>query len=280
MAASHYRFLLLPLASAIALSGLPMAKAAQFSLPEASNAPLQAQFTPPDDSSLDGDTVLTSTGTYFRPPSDSKPLSGPTTPTGTRRGGCLGLTETAFTVFGPSSAEGILGQTTSEYPSFVWHLPETDRTFPIVFRLLAPAADNIPDVIYETELDYTPGFMTHQLPETEPALSPDVEYRWQVIIECNLAYPSRAIRQELFFEVVPESAELSQALSTATTDTEQAIAYGQAGVWYDAIAHVAQATTPTDQQTRDGLLVDLAASLAPTEDRLSQDILEIVEATP
>ncbi|MBE9067982.1 DUF928 domain-containing protein [Leptolyngbya cf. ectocarpi LEGE 11479] len=279
MAAPHYRLLCLSLASTLVLSGLSIAQAAQAPSPAATSVQRQAQFTPPDDSNLDEDTVLTSTGTYFRPP-DAKPLSGPTTPTGTRRGGCLGITETAFTVFGPSSAEGILGHTTSEYPSFVWHLPETDRTFPIIFRLLAPAADNIPDVIYETELDYTPGFMTHQLPTTEPALSPDVEYRWQVIIECNPAYPSRAIRQELFFEVVPTSSELSQALAIATTDAERAIAYGQAGVWYDAIAQVTQSTTPTDHQTRNGLLVDLAASLPATEEQLSQDILEIVEATP
>lgn len=275
MAAPHYRLLCLPLASTLVLSGPSIAQTAQSPSPAATGA----QFTPPDDSSLDGDTVLTSTGTYFRPP-DSKPLSGPTTPTGTRRGGCLGITETAFTLFGPSSADGILGHTTSERPAFVWHLPETERTFPIIFRLLAPDADNIPDVIYETALDYTPGFMAHQLPTTEPVLSPDTEYRWQVIIECNPAYPSRAIRQELFFEVVPTSTELSQALATATTNTERAIAYGQAGVWYDAIAQVAQATTPTDHQTRNGLLVDLAASLPPTEEQLSQDILEIVEATP
>ncbi|MEM7062605.1 MAG: DUF928 domain-containing protein [Cyanobacteria bacterium P01_B01_bin.77] len=280
MAALHYRLLCLPLASTLILSGLSIAQAAQSPSSAETSTLLQAQFTPPDDSSLDGDTVLTSTGTYFRPPDDSEPLSGPTTPTGTRRGGCLGITATAFTLFGPSSADGILGHTTSERPSFVWHLPETDRTFPIIFRLLAPDADNIPDVIYEAELDYTPGFMTHQLPTTEPTLSPDTEYRWQVIIECNPAYPSRAIRQELFFEVVPTSSELSQALTTATTDVERAIAYGQAGVWYDAIAQVAQATTSTDNQTRNGLLVDLAASLPATEDQLSQDILEIVEATP
>ncbi|ESA34056.1 hypothetical protein N836_18885 [Leptolyngbya sp. Heron Island J] len=284
MAAPKLRLFVLVLASAIVFSSpglVSIVQATQSLSPTIQASPqLRADFTPPSDSSLDRDTVLTSTGTYFTPPPDPQPASGPTIPTGTRRGGCLGPTATAFTIFGPSSADNILGHTTSERPTFAWHLPEIEGTFPVVFRLLAPDADDIPVAIYETTLDYTPGFISHQLPATEPALSSGVEYRWQVIIECNPAYPSRAIRQELFFEVVPTTAALSQALAAATTAAERAIAYGQTGVWYNAIAQVANATTPAEQQTRLGLLTDLASSLPATEEQLSQDILEIVEAAP
>lgn len=280
MAAPKIRLSFLILTSALIFSspGL-MAQATQILPPTIQpSTQLRADFAPPSDSSPNNDTVSSSTGTRFTPPPDPQPASGPTTPTGTRRGGCLGSTATAFTIFGPSSADNVLGHTTSQRPTFVWHLPEIEGTFPIVFRLMAPDTDNIPVAIYETTLDYTAGFMSHQLPTTEPALSPGVEYRWQVIIECNPAYPSRAIRQELFFEVVPTTAALSQALNNATTPAEQAIAYGQSGVWYDAIAQVANATTPTEQQTRLGLLTDLAASLPDSEAQLKQDILEIVEA--
>ncbi|MEO0867059.1 MAG: DUF928 domain-containing protein [Cyanobacteria bacterium J06642_11] len=237
----------------------------------------QAQFTPPDDSQVDGDTILTSTGTYFRPPSDPSPTSGPRTSTGTRQGGCLGVTETAFAIFGPKATDKVVGQTASTRPTFVWHLPETERRFPVIFRLLAPDTDGIPTAIYQTTFDYTPGFISHQLPVPVPALSQGIEYRWQVIIECNPAYPSRAMLQELSFEVVPGPTGLSQTLAAANTSTERAIAYGQAGMWYDAIAEVAAATTPEDQQTRSGLLTDLAASLPDTEAQLQQDILGIVE---
>lgn len=243
----------------------------------------RAEFKPPSDSSLDRDTIVTSTGTYFRPPRDRDRATGPRTSTGTRRGGCLGAMATAFTMLGPNAPDTVLGQTISNRPTFVWHLPETreNQAFPVVFRLLAPdAKDNIPVPIYETTLAYTPGFMTHQVPTTVAALSTGIQYRWQVIVECNPAYPARAMFQELLFTVVPSTSELSQALTTATTDTEQAIAFGQAGVWYDAIAQVAQATTPTDQQTRKGLLTDLAASLPATETQHRRDILNIVEAMP
>ncbi|MFG6107111.1 DUF928 domain-containing protein [Leptothoe sp. EHU-05/26/07-4] len=239
----------------------------------------QAEFTPPDDADIDRDSIITSTGTYFRPPTDPTPTSAPRTSTGTRRGGCLGPTATAFTIFGPNTPDTILGRTTSESPVFVWHLPEIDATFPIIFRLLAPDENDIPIPIYESSLTYSAGFMTHQLPPSVATLSTGVEYRWQVIIECNPEYPAQAMLQELSFEVVPDTVELSQALATATTATERAVAYGQAGVWYDAIAQVAQATSLGEQETRSGLLTDLAMSLPPESDQIRQDILEIVAAT-
>jgi hypothetical protein len=244
---------------------------------------LEAGFTPPKDSDPGEGLISTSTGTFFRPPRDSRRLSGPVTPGGSRYGGCLGITETAFTAFGPKDTEFIVGQTVSSHPEFVWHLPESAGTFPVIFRLLEPNEADRPIPIFETTLDYTPGFVKYQLPQTEPALSPGINYRWQVIVECNPAYPSRALVQELPFEVVPTTTTLSQALSEATTDTERALAYGREGIWYNAIAQVAQTTTIADQQTRSGLLSDLASSIAPdvdpTLEQLRQDILTIVEAT-
>ncbi|NEQ54034.1 MAG: DUF928 domain-containing protein [Leptolyngbya sp. SIO3F4] len=219
-------------------------------------------------------------GTYFRPPSNPKPRSGPRTSTGTRDSGCLGATETAFTLLGPDAEDDVIGRTTSSHPTFVWHLPETDNgTLPVIFRVLAPDTDNIPIPIYQTTLGYTAGTMSHQLPVTETALAAGTEYRWQVIVECNPEYPAQALVQERSFEVISPSETLSQALSASTTASDRAVAYGQAGVWYDAIAQVAQATNTTDEATRQGLLTDLASSLPEEKDQLRQDILLIVEAT-
>lgn len=236
-------------------------------------------FTPPADSDSGDGIISTSTGTFFTPPRDSRRLSGPVTPGGSR-GGCLSSADTAFAAFGPKDAEFILGQTVSSYPEFVWYLPESETPYTVLFRILEPNDANRPIPIFETALDYTPGFVKYQLPQTEKALSPGVNYRWQVIIECNPAHPSRALLQELTFEVVPTTPTLTQALSTAITDTERALAYGRAGIWYNAIAQVAQATTVTDQQTRSGLLSDLAENItAPNTEELQQNILTIVEAT-
>lgn len=284
MATFNYRFLVLSIPTALILGNMyfwPVMAQEIHHQPVSSSPRLQAQFTQPVDSRPASGINRTSTGTrLFIPPKDSRPASGPRTSTGTRRGGCLGPTATAFTAFGPPTTETILGQTVAQHPTFVWHLPETDATLPIVFRLLAPDEDNIPVPIYETTLDYTSGFSTHQLPTTMAALSTGVEYRWQVIIECNPEFPAQAMLQELSFEVVSTSPELAQSLTAATTVTEQAVAYGQAGIWYDAIAQVAQTNTPADRQTLNQLLIDLADSMPETEEQLRQDILTIVETTP
>lgn len=220
-------------------------------------------------------TTIT-TETYFRPPSNPKPRSDSQTTTGTRQGGCLGNTETAFTIFGP---DAVVGRTVSTHPEFVWHLPASETTFPVIFRLLAPNESGIPEPIHVADIPYTPGFIKYQLPANVPALAPGIEYRWQVIIECNPNYPSQALVQELSLEVVSSPANLSQALATATTDSQRALAYGNQGLWYDAIAQVAQATTADGKQTRSGLLRDLAALVAPTQEQLSQNLIEIAEAT-
>ncbi len=217
--------------------------------------------------------ILTTTGTYFRPPNNPRPRSGSRTTTGTRQGGCLGNTETAFTILGP---EATVGRTLSSHPEFVWYLPESDVTFPVAFRLLAPNEAGIPTPIHMAELSYTAGFTTYQLPPDVHALVANKEYRWQVVVACNPNYPSRSLAQELSFEVVSSPAGLTQSISPSASDTDRALAYGQAGLWYDAIAQVAQATTPAAIEVRTGLLRDLAA-IETENEQFSQDILKLAE---
>jgi Domain of Unknown Function (DUF928) len=230
----------------------------------------------------DADSII-SAHSFFQPPRNRRSRSNSRTTTGTRQGSCLSDTETAFTIFGP---DAMMGQTVSTHPEFVWHLPESEIDFPVIFRLLAPDEAGIPTLVHTEVLTYTAGFMKYQLPPTVPALSAGKEYRWQIVIECNANYPSRSLSQELSFEVVPASSELSQALSTAVTEADKASAYGQAGLWYDAIAQViapvtgqvTEGTTIENQAARTGLLRDLAESESENEE-LSQDILSIAEMT-
>lgn len=227
-------------------------------------------FKPPAEPRPDG--ILTTTGTHFRPPNNPRPLSGPRTTTGTRTGGCLSSAETAFAMLGPTDT---VGRTLSSHPEFVWYLPESEIAFPVSFRLLSFNEQGILVPIHTTELSYAAGFTRYQLPLDRPALAPDQEYRWQIIIACNPNYPSRSLAQELSFEVVPSSATLTQAIASSTSAAERAAIYGEAGIWYDAIAQVAQATTATEQELRAGLLRDLATTEVEDE-QLSRDILDIV----
>ena len=221
----------------------------------------------------------TNTDSYFTPPTDSSPRSGSRTTTGTRNGSCLSETETAFTILGPEDTESVAGQTISAHPEFVWYLPESDLPFPVIFRLLAPDESGVPVPVHVAELSYAPGFVKYALPTDLPALTPGKEYRWQVIVECNPNYPSRALVQELSFEVVSAPPDLTQALATATTAAERALAYGSAGLWYDAIAQVAEPETAEALQIRSGLLNDLAALVATSNQTLSQDIAQIAQTT-
>lgn len=224
---------------------------------------------------ISSNDLMTAVDTYFRRPSNSRSRSRSRTTTGTRQGSCLGDTETAFTIFGPNTD---IGQTVSSYPEFVWYLPESETPFPVTFRLLAPNEAGIPTPVHTAELPYTPGFVKYQLPTGSPALVAGKEYRWQVVVECDPNYPSRSLAQELSFEKVSAPAGLSQAVTAAATDASKAVAYGEQGIWYEAIAQVAKATTIEAQAVRTGLLRDLSA-LESDNRQLSQDIEAIAEMT-
>lgn len=197
---------------------------------------------------------LESIDTFFRPPSNPRPSSETTITKGTRSGRCLGR-ERSLDLLGPDQKTG---QTTKARPEFAWHLPSVEGSFPVIFRLFEVREDGSINRIYMDELPYMAGYNSYQLPLEAPALTTDREYQWQVIVNCEPNRPSRAIAQALSIERVSPSATLSQALSTATTAEERAIAYGQAGLWYDAIAQVAQAETDREIATRDSLLSHLS----------------------
>ncbi len=214
-----------------------------------------------------------STNKGFRPPSNPRRSSGYRTTTGTRQGSCVGDAKTAFTILGPSETVGL---TSSTRPSFAWYLPDSETTYPVQFRLLAPNEKGIPAPIYTADLSYAGGFNTYQLPAEVAALSPGTEYRWQIVVVCDMGYLSRSLNQERSFEVVSPPANLQQALATATTAADQALAYGENGFWYDAIAQVAQANNSQSISVRQALLADL--SEIESEDELLQgDLLQLSE---
>ena len=193
----------------------------------------------------------------FRPPSNPRP-SGTRTTIGTRTGGCLG-NPSQFATFGPDSA---IGQTTLARPTFTWYLPSANSEVQVVFRLLAPNEEGIPSTVHRIELPYVAGYNTYNLPLEVPGLTSGPEYRWQIAVNCEPNNPSRAIVEERSIERVDTSTALTQALAAATTSEEKALAYGNQGLWYDAIAQVAQAQTDRAIAIRTGLLRDLANSEA------------------
>jgi len=210
----------------------------------------------------------------FRPPSNPRRVRGYRTTTGTRQGSCVGNADTAFTVLGPSE---MVGLSASVRPDFVWNLPASQESYPVQFRLLAPNAEGIPEPVHTEELSYKAGITKYALPAEVADLSPDIEYRWQVVVVCDENYLSRSLNQELSFEVVPPAPTLQQSLQSATTAAQRALVYGEAGFWYDAIAQVAQSSDSDAQAVLQTLLGDLAAVEADNES-LSEDLLEIANS--
>jgi hypothetical protein len=78
--------------------------------------------------------------------------------------------------------------------------------------------------------------------------------------------------------VVPAPVALESAMASNASPHEQAAAYAQAGLWYDAFAQVAEAENPDDAAYRQQLLASLgeieasAPSAHPTFGEELQDL--------
>lgn len=77
------------------------------------------------------------------------------------------------------------------------------------------------------------------LPPTA-ALSPDTQYRWTVVVQCPTGQKAEIYARSFISRVSGESLE-QQSSITASEDVlalDQAIAYANSGVWYDAMAQL------------------------------------------
>lgn len=208
----------------------------------------------------------------FNPPRNPRRRRGGRTTTGTRQDSCVGESVTAFTAIGPEATAGL---TVSTRPTFVWHLPESAQPYPVTFRLLAlDENDRLTLAFREDDLDYVSGYTAYSLPAEAEALDVGQRYRWQVIVQCDANYPSRSLVQEISLEVVetPEGLDIDTVQDAA----ERALRYGRAGLWYDAIAQVADAQTSSQRAVRQQLIQDLAR-LEAENATLSENLLDIAE---
>ena len=246
-------------ASAVLAASTLRDRPSQFFNPPSKSQPTRLSQILTDSPRQNGSSLLTADSVFFRPPDNQRPRSGSRTTTGTRSDRCVSDRDAQFAIFGP---DFVVGQTTLARPTFTWYLPPSSRTVPITFRLLAPNEEGIPSTIYTLELPYIEGYNSYLLPAEAPALSSGLEYRWQVSVNCEPNSPSRSIALESSVERVDPSAALAQKLAAATTAEEKALAYGAEGLWYDAIAQVAQAPNNRAAAIRAGLLKDLTSSEA------------------
>ena len=225
-----------------------------------------ADFEPPPGTSAPERGNSTTVSRLYTPPADSTaPRPGTTGTNISRGGGCSSASIAGLVPFAPQTH---IGQTTSVDPTFTWFTPETGAQI-IEFRI----AEYLPErgfrVVYDAELetaDLDPsGITTLPLSEADFSLSPDTTYRWQVVLVCNPNRPSESLVAEADIAVVDSSADLETVLAGATTMSDRARLYAEAGLWYDALGAVVASETTDSQQTQLILLEDLAITEAQGE---------------
>jgi hypothetical protein len=101
------------------------------------------------------------------------------------------------------------------------------------------------------------GIVQLEMPKNLPELVPGKEYRWSVTLICNADRRSNDTFAQSWIKRVPSTPALEQQLATATTERDRALAYAEAGLWYDAIDTLiaAQASYSTNSSIREDFLV-------------------------
>jgi len=134
-------------------------------------------------------------------------------------------------------SDEFVGQIASGRPTFFWRLSKS-LDVPIEFSL---ARQGTPEPLHQVRIESPKaGSIAVKLPEDRPELSPGGMYLWSVTLVCNEKRPSA---NPIFFswvERVPETRELQQDLAIAKTARDRAAVYARAGLWYDALAILAE----------------------------------------
>ena len=135
----------------------------------------------------------------------------------------------------------------------------------MVFRIYHYASDRGEyDLITEvTDDSFTSsqGLNVLELPASAPALAAAEVYLWQVELICDPSQPSGNLFAEAEIQLVELPSVLSQQLSTANDDFQQASLYHEAGFWHDALGiTLTSPAVPELSELRSRLLEPIGAN--------------------
>ena len=179
----------------------------------------------------------------FNPPAGDKPKISQA---GASRGigECISQAENSDLPFVPLLPVSEQALTVASHPTVLASLPETSAQ-----KILFSWRDENSDDHYQTILpiDNQGAVTSFTLPEDAPPLEVGKTYHWALAIMCDgKLRPDTPTIQGQIRRVTLESA-ISDRLETANT-LESAIIYGEAGIWYETVANLAQLKTaaPSD----------------------------------
>jgi hypothetical protein len=234
--------------------------------------PTLAQYTPTGNNDRLDRVRSTIGGTRaYNPPADSRSAGNEHTGGGVR--GC------GDEMVALAPRLNFVGQTQSQRPTFVWYV-FSSQAGPLEFHLYEYQEDGSLDaVLVEPIGPSSQGYMAYTLPATAPALSVGDTYLWQVVMYCDQALEEVGRWTSADIEVVEPPTTLPTPFPEEPV--EQAQAYAEAGIWYEAMALVYDATTPEAEVLRQELLLDLADFEEQPEDifiiDLSSQLREIAD---
>ncbi|MBD3885420.1 DUF928 domain-containing protein [Phormidium tenue FACHB-886] len=144
----------------------------------------------------------------------------------------------SLTALVPVSQGNVWGLTTREHPSFWFYLPSALTAETSIEFVLQDETDQ---ELYRTSFtapDTQPGLISLAVPTTAPALEIDKAYSWTLVFYCNPAKPSESVYVQGSIQRTDLSPQ-QQAQLRATTPLEQARLYAADGIWYEALATLA-----------------------------------------
>ncbi|MCW5313198.1 DUF928 domain-containing protein [Nostoc sp. KVJ3] len=150
----------------------------------------------------------------------------------------LNLTALVASTEEANSTINVWGKTTLEHPSWFFYVPYTkDFPYPVEFVL----QDLDSNEIYKKAiaLPEKPGVISVSLPTTSPGLALDKQYRWFFTIYCDRDKNFPPIYVEGVIKRVALNPAAVKELETTELLKRYAI-YAQNGIWYEALAILAQ----------------------------------------
>ena len=180
----------------------------------------------------------------FNPPAGDKPK---TSLAGASRsiGQCINQAENSEIPFSPLLPVAAQGLTAASHPTVLAYIPQTSAQ-----QALFSWRDENNNEHYQTILPINNqgGVISLTLPEDAPPLEVDKNYQWSLAIMCNgRLQPDSPVIQGHIRRVALEPT-MSDRLKNANP-LETAAIYGEAGIWYETVATLAQLKTaePDDQ---------------------------------
>ena len=140
-----------------------------------------------------------------------------------------------LTALVPANNKIVWGKTIAEHPEFLFYIPQGSS----IEFVLQDESDNY---IYQTTRQINPedlGILKIAIPDTAIPLANNKIYQWTLSLACNENNPHAFVYVNGSIEKVTLERETLEQLETKK-EIETAIIYAEAGIWYDAIALLAE----------------------------------------